>query len=373
MAVVIEREEWRLSPFSYVFLFACCFFSMFFLPYFSRGGGGAATRATTTASALFDIGPTAPFLRFQRSFLLLYSLASGGAFHNPVRFPFRIASVYRLPKQYVRISVDGFMEGLETVLRESEFTHHATSREQMVLALSAGTGVALVLGFFTGILSDVIGPRKICFCFCFLHLLVGVLKSVTKQPSVFLTSTCISLASTLFSFCFETLMVTEHEKQGHRMDLLSDSFWLMTLFESSSFVGSQGLANLLTKDLQKGFLSPSAPTALLAIISIFYMRKECNGNHQISTFGSYRKSFSGHILSVLLALQADGREVQLSHIYPCFLGSRMFGSTVFSWFLNSASPLHIEDLDYLPVTFATAGLVLSVVAYDYQALLLKLI
>lgn len=80
MSVAIEREEWVLSPLIYGFLLACCFLSVFLHPYFSRSGGAA--RTTTNASSLFDVGPTAPFLRFQRSFLLLYSLASGRASHS---------------------------------------------------------------------------------------------------------------------------------------------------------------------------------------------------------------------------------------------------------------------------------------------------
>ncbi|KAL0913864.1 hypothetical protein M5K25_017356 [Dendrobium thyrsiflorum] len=356
MSVVVEREEWVLSPLIYGVLFACCFLSVFLLPYFSRSGGAA--RTTTTASSLFDVGPTAPFLRFQRSFLLLYSLAS-------------------------------VMEGLESVYGEYEFAYHGMSRDQMVLVASAGVAVSLVFGTFLGFLSDIIGPRKFCILFCFFHLLVGVLKSVTWQQSMLMSTLFMGIASTVYSFCFETWMVAEHEKQGHRRDLLSDTFWLMTLFESSSLLGSQALANLLTKDLKKGFLLASAPAALLAIISIICIRKEWDGTHQKATVESYQKSFAGHILadksiwmlgwaqasvhfslSVFWILWAptiveDGREVQFSHIYPCFLGSRMLGSTAFPWF-SGTSPLHDEDHNHLIAAFVIAGLVLSIIAYDYQ-------
>lgn len=94
-------------------------------------------------------------------------------------------------------------------------------------------------------------------------------------------------------------------QQGHRIDLLNDTFWLMTLIESASLLGSQGLANFLMKDLQKGFLSPSAPAALLAIISIRYIRKEWNGNHQTASIENYRKSFTGHIAGTVWFSNAD--------------------------------------------------------------------
>ncbi|XP_020573931.1 molybdate-anion transporter isoform X2 [Phalaenopsis equestris] len=321
--------------------------------------GGGAARTTTTASGLFDVGPTTPFLRFQRSFLLLYSFAS-------------------------------VMEGLESMYGEYEFAYHGMSGEQMVLITSAGVAVSLVFGTFVGFLSDIIGPRIFCILFCFFHLLVGVLKSVAWHPSMLLSSLCMGIASTIYSICFETWMVTEHEKQGHKINLLSDTFWLMTLFESASLLGSQGLANLLIKGLERGLLLPSALAALLAIISIHYLRKEWNGNYQNATIENYQKSFTVRIfadksiwmlgwaqasvhfsLSVFWILWAptiveDGREVQLSHIYPCFLGSRMLGSTTFPWFSGAASPLHNEDQTHLIAAFAVAGLVLSIIAYDYQ-------
>ncbi|XP_010940954.1 uncharacterized protein [Elaeis guineensis] len=354
MGVVIEREVWEPKPISYVFLFALCFASISLLPFRSRSGGAARG---TAASSLFDLGPTAPFLRFQRNFLLLYSLAS-------------------------------VMEGLESVFGEYEYAHYGILRGQMAMCLAAGAAAALFVGPLLGIVSDVIGPRKACLLFCILHLLLGVLKIISRHPSVWVASICLSLASSVFSFCFETWMVTEHEKQGHRQDFLSDTFWLMTFFESASLVGSQGLANLLFKDFGKGFFPPSAPAALVAIISILYIQKEWNGCQQQSIIGTYRKSFSAHILNdrriwllswaqssihfstsifwILWAptIVADGREVHLSRLYPCFIGSRMLGSTAFPWFFGGVSSLRNEE--YVITAYVVAGLSLLVVSYDYQ-------
>lgn len=62
--------------------------------------------------------------------------------------------------------------------------------------------------------------------------------------------------------------------------------------------------------------------------------------------------------------QADGRKVHLGMIYPCLLGAKMLGSTMFPWFINGPIPLRTEDC--LVYVFVIAGIVLSIVAYDYQ-------
>lgn len=65
-----------------------------------------------------------------------------------------------------------------------------------------------------------------------------------------------------------------------------------------------------------------------------------------------------------MLFQADGREVHLGLIYPCLLGAGMLGSTSFPWFVNGLISLRTEDC--LLYAFCVAGIVLSVVAYDYQ-------
>ncbi|KAG0460647.1 hypothetical protein HPP92_020944 [Vanilla planifolia] len=352
MGVVIESEEWTLSPLSYGFLLLCCFLSVFLLP-------DGADRSTSKSSSLFDNGPIMPFLSFRRSFLLLYSLAT-------------------------------VMQGLGSLSGGYNFVYFGTNREEMVAAWSAGTAFSLPLGTFAGMISDIIGPRRMCIIFYFLHIFIEVLKGVIMQPSMFMTSLLFALASSVFSFCFESWMVNEHEKQGHRLRLLVDNFWLLTLFESSSLLVSQGIANLLIKDANKGLLSPSLLASLLAIISFLYIRKKWNGGQQKSTFDSYRKSFAGHIVSKksiwilgwtqasvqfsvsvvsvlwVPTIVADGREVQFSRIFPCFLGSRMLGSTFFPWIFSTASPLHKDGDAYLTAAFVVAGMVLSIIAFDYQ-------
>ncbi|MQM10222.1 hypothetical protein Taro_043112 [Colocasia esculenta] len=267
MGMVIERVEWEPGPLAYFFLFCCCFSSIFFLPYFSKSCSGVPAASTRSShSSLLDLGTSAPFLRFQRRFLLLYSLAS-------------------------------VIGGLETVFGEDEYQRYGTSRVQMVLCLCAGAAASLFIGSFLGVLSDVFGPRKSCIIYCILHLFVGVLRSVNPHPNVWMTSVCLALASFIFIFSFETWMVTEHDKQGHRQDLLTDTFWLMIFFESVSLIGSQVLANMLVKNLDKGFFFPSVPAALLAMMSILYITKEWNGHQHFSSFKDYWNSFSENILN----------------------------------------------------------------------------
>lgn len=59
---------------------------------------------------------------------------------------------------------------------------------------------------------------------------------------------------------------------------------------------------------------------------------------------------------------ADGREVYLGLIYPCLLGARMLGSSMFPWLISAS--LRTEDC--LVYAFIVQGLLLSIIAYDYQ-------
>lgn len=61
-------------------------------------------------------------------------------------------------------------------------------------------------------LSSCSGQRKVSLLFCLLHLLVALWRTVTGYPSVWLASICLSLASMIFFFNFETWMVVEHDK-----------------------------------------------------------------------------------------------------------------------------------------------------------------
>ncbi|KAB1214876.1 hypothetical protein CJ030_MR5G016626 [Morella rubra] len=177
--------------------------------------------------------------------------------------------------------------------------------------------------------------------------------------------------------------------QGHRQDSISDTFWLMTLFESASAVGSQVLANWLVGDnMEKNISSTSTAAILLAMMSIVCFNGGLTGTAQTSAIRGYRASFSVYILGDkrvwLLAwaqaclhfsisvfwimwaptLVADGREVHLGLIYPCLLGAKMLGSTVFPWLISGPSSLRTEDI--LAYSFIVLGLVLSLIAYDYQ-------
>lgn len=56
--------------------------------------------------------------------------------------------------------------------------------------------------------------------------------------------------------------------------------------------------------------------------------------------------------------------MNLSMIYPCFIGSRMLGSTVFPWYFSEVKSFGNEDC--LTTALGVAGLALFIVAYDYQ-------
>ncbi|XP_010277112.1 PREDICTED: molybdate-anion transporter-like isoform X4 [Nelumbo nucifera] len=304
MGVVIETVVWEPKPLLHIFLFCSSFFCVFLLPCMSTISNRTSTYLDLDS---FSTSIPASFLRFQRSFLLVYSLAS-------------------------------VMEGLESIYGEFEYAYYGLSKEHMVVSLCAGSVASLLIGTSLGILSDIIGQRKVCVLFCFLHLVVGFWKSVSRHPSVWMASICLSLASSIFSFGFETWMVVEHDKLGYRKDLLNDTFWLMAFYESASLIGSQALANWLIGDKRVWFLA-WAQACLQFSVAVFW---------------------------ILWAptIVADGREVNLGMIYPCLLGARMLGSTTVPWFFSGPSPVRTEDC--LLFAFLTSGFVLSIVAYDYQ-------
>ncbi|KZV35471.1 major facilitator superfamily domain-containing protein 5-like [Dorcoceras hygrometricum] len=345
MGVVIESEIWEPNKAVYVFLFISSFFSIFLFP-------------ARTNSNVFDHAPPVSFLRFQREFLLLYSLSS-------------------------------VMEGLWAVFGEFEFAYYGLNKEQMLVSLCIGYAVSLFIGSFLGVLSDLVGHKKLCLLFYMLHLFVSICKMVNGTPAIWLASICLSLTSSIFSFSFETWMIVEHDKLGQRQDSLNDMFWLMTFFESASFIGSQVLGNYtIDGDVNKNIKSVWNVAAVLAVVAIIYVTRGWNEASKRTMFKDYSIMFHRYVLSDkriwLLSLAqasvhfsvaafwvlwaptvvADGREVSLGLIYPCMLGSKMLGSTGFPWFLPGSLALRTEE--YLVYVFIIMGTVLSIVAYDYQ-------
>lgn len=349
MGVTIESSVWEPSPFLYIFIFLSCFFSIFLLP--------SKSSSSSSSSSLFDHSNSSSFIPFQRNFLLLFSLAS-------------------------------VMEGLWSVFGEYELVYYGVAKEQMMLLLCAGFSAALFVGSFLGMISDLIGQKKVCLIFFILHLFVGVWKSITAHPSVWVANICLSLASSIFSFNFETWVAIEHEKQGQRQDILSDTFWLMTFFESASLIGGQVLANWLVGiDVKKGVVPSSTASVFLSILGIIFVSRGWTENPKMA-FDDYRTSFFTYIFGdkriwlLVLAqaclqfsialfwilwaptLVADGREVHLGLIFPSLLGARMLGSTVFPWLISGPSSFRTEDC--LLYAFVVLGFVFSIIAYDYQ-------
>lgn len=281
------------------------------------------------------------------------------------------------------------IEGFWSVFGESELAFDGSSREEMVLSLCVGYILAFFFGTLFGMLADIIGPKKVCLFFWVLHLFIGIWKWTAPNSNLWMGSISFFLSTSIFSVSFETWMVVEHEKLGHGQDTLSDIFWLMTCFESVSFIGSQILANwLVDVNVSNNPVFPPNAAVLLAVIGIICTARGGTETQKKMTLKEYRTSFSLYIFSdkriwllacaqaflyfsvaflwILWAptLVADGRGVHLGLLYPCLLGSRMLGSTVFPWLISGSSPLRTED--YLVYAFIVMGLVLFITAYDYQ-------
>lgn len=351
MGVVIESSVWEPSSSAYIFIFLSCLLSLSLFPFHLSKHG-------PTKSPPFSDHPTSysssSSLHFQRYFLLLYSLAS-------------------------------VLEGLWSIYGEFELVYYGISKENTVTFMLIGFGTALFVCFL-GLVSDLIGGKKFCLVFYTLHLIVGIWKRISSSPSFWVANVCLSLATSIFSFSFETWAVVEHDK-GHRQDILNETFWLMTFFESASLIGSQVIGNwMVGSNLEKGIASPSTAAIFLAIVGIICMCRDYDGTPQSMNFKDYKVSFYTYILGdrriwllacaqaclhfsivvfwILWAptLVADGREVYLGLIYPCLLGARMLGSTVFPWLISAS--LRTEDC--LVYAFIMQGLLLSIIAYDYQ-------
>lgn len=345
MGVVIESEIWEPSSSICVLLFICCVVSIFCLP------------AKSVANVL-DHAPSTSVLRSQRKLLILYAISS-------------------------------VMVGLWAVFGEYELAYYGLSNDQMLTFLSVGFAVSLFIGSFLGVLSDLLGHKKLCLLFFMLHLFVSVWKLVFGSSTIWLASIFLSMASSIFFFGFEAWMVVEQDKLGQRQDLLNDMFWLMIFSESASFIGSQALANyLIGDDVKRSIKSMWTEAAVLAVVALVYVTRGWPEAPQTAALKDYRVAFHRHVISdkriwllswaqscvyfsvavfwILWApsIVADGREVSLGLIYPCLFGSKMLGSTGFPWFFHGPLVLRIEE--YLMYAFTTMGLALSVVAYDYQ-------
>lgn len=350
MGVEVENSKWEPNPSLYGFIIMCCFFSIALFPRFFN--------KSVSPSALSDqsLSPSS-----HRYFLFLYSLASA-------------------------------MEGVWSVFGDFEFVYSGMSKEQILFSLCLGFGSSLLFASLLPFLFDSIGGHhKACLMFCILHFFVGTWKRMVPQshPCVWLPTLSSSLATSIFSFAFEAWLVLENENQGLRQQALTHTFWLMTFFESASLIGSQVLANwLLASNVDTGIASSSTATIFIAIIGIFCVTKGWKQSPHSAPVKNRRQMSYTHIFSdkrILLlgfahaclqfsiaifwilwapTLVADGREVHLGLIYPCLMGARMLGSTVFPWLLSGPSSLRIEDC--LVYAFTVLGLALSIVAYDYQ-------
>ncbi|KAL1567853.1 hypothetical protein AAHA92_03282 [Salvia divinorum] len=345
MGVVLESDIWEPNRSICILFFICCVVSIFCLP------------AKSSANVL-DHASSASLLRFQRKFLFLFAISS-------------------------------VLEGLWAVFGEYELAYYGFSKDQVLNVISVGFAVSLFIGSFIGVLSDLLGHKKLCLLFFLQHLLVSLWKLVFGTSTFWLTSIFLSLASSIFSFGFESWMVVEQDKLGQRQEVLNDMFWMMTFLESASFIGSQALANYLIDDnVVRNIKSLWIGAAVLAVLAVGLVTRGWQEAPQTAPLKDYRVSFHRHVISdkriwllswaqscvhfsvaafwLLWApsIVADGREVSLGLIYPCLLGSKMLGSTGFPWFFHV--PLVLRTEEYLMYAFTIMGFALSIVAYDYQ-------
>ncbi|KAM7270727.1 hypothetical protein ACFE04_029941 [Oxalis oulophora] len=349
MSVSIESSIWSPSPSIYIFFFISSTLSILLFPHFTK------QQHNNNKTSLFDASSTSSssssFRRFQRNFLFLYTLSS-------------------------------VMDGLWSVFGEFELVRYGFDKEDIVFYLSVGYAASFFIGTLLGPLSDILGHKRICLLFCVLQLVASIWKKISSHPSIWVANICLSLASSVFYFCFETWAVVEHEKLEHGQDALSDTFWLMTFFESASLIGSQEWyvspenGRSVTKQLYLRIIEClSIPILLRSWINkntqldktLFVSAGHGQTNNVFGMGTSLSSVLSGSLLATMgtnTSGMADGREVLLGLLFPCFLGARMLGSTMFPWMVSG--PLSIRTEDCLQYAFIFLGLVFAIIAYDYQ-------
>lgn len=109
---------------------------------------------------------------------------------------------------------------------------------------------------------------------------------------------CIAKISSTKGFTKILYSCLSSFQQGQRKESLSDTFWLMTFFESSSLIGSQMLANWLAgSNVEKGMASASTLSIILAVIGIIAVTRCWNGTMQTLSLKDYRMAFYTYVLS----------------------------------------------------------------------------
>lgn len=88
---------------------------------------------------------------------------------------------------------------------------------------------------------------------------------------------------------------------GQRQDSLNDMFWLMTFFESASFIGSQVIANYLIEgNVNKNIKSMWNGAPLLAVVGIICVTCGWKEVPQTAALKDYRISLHRHATSGML-------------------------------------------------------------------------
>ncbi|GMN34423.1 hypothetical protein TIFTF001_004665 [Ficus carica] len=334
------------------------------------------------------------FLACFFSFLLLHffpkkntSSGGGGGGKTPAIFDQGISSpsFVRFKMNFLLLyALASVMEGLEVAFGEFEFSHYGVSKEQILLSICVGYASSLFFGTFLGVFSDLI---------------------------------------------FETWMVVQHEKQGHRRDTLNDIFWLMSFYEAACLLQGQALSNWLIGDnVEKNISSPSMAAVFFAMLGIICIAKIWAEVPQKTSFKEYKMSFqtyifggtkhlsslklsaligfshSSHSPSLLASIKGSGywHGRKLAFTFP-LQSSGFFGPQQW-WYVNHDNCLILaladgrevnlgliypflvasrmlgstifpwliggvssrRTEDYLVYAFGIMGLVLFITAYDYQ-------
>ncbi|EYU34542.1 hypothetical protein MIMGU_mgv1a025515mg [Erythranthe guttata] len=226
-------------------------------------------------------------------------------------FIFCVLSIFLLPTKSAANVLDHAPHGAFLRFQRKFLLLYALSSEQMVTFLLVGYAASLSIGSFLGMISDLVGHKKLCLLFYLLHLFVSISKIVIGTPTICFTSIFLALASSIFSFKFR---VVDGNRLGQRQDSLNDMFWLMTFFESASFISSQVLANYFVDgNVFKNVKSVWSGASVLAFVGILFVTRGGKEARQTASVKDHHISLHRHATSgmcFIMLIYAKKRELR---------------------------------------------------------------
>lgn len=100
-------------------------------------------------------------------------------------------------------------------------------RQDITVLFVAGYASSAVFGLVAGMMSDALGRRRMCLCFCALYVVHCLMHALNSFAALCLARAISGVATALLSSAFEAWMVSEHRKRFDAGEL-SETFSMQT-------------------------------------------------------------------------------------------------------------------------------------------------